>query len=74
MEDLQRDFWIRETGTGQRVAQLHERYMMMMMMMIIYLFFSTTLFFGAIVPIPVNSFRMFTIIRTTHFNFKQHWL
>ena len=26
-----RDFWIRETGTGQQVAQLHERYMMMMM-------------------------------------------
>jgi len=24
--------WIRETGTGQQVAQLHERYMMMMMM------------------------------------------
>jgi len=28
-----RNFWIRETGTGQQVAQLHERYMMMMMMM-----------------------------------------
>jgi len=27
-----RDFWIRETGTGQQVAQLHDRYMMMMMM------------------------------------------
>jgi hypothetical protein len=26
-------FWIRETGTGQQVAQLHDRYMMMMMMM-----------------------------------------
>jgi hypothetical protein len=25
-----RDFWIRETGTGQQVAQLHDRYMMMM--------------------------------------------
>ena len=23
-----RDFWIRETGTGQQVAQLHDRYMM----------------------------------------------
>jgi len=31
MVDLWRDFWIRETGTGQQVAQLHERYMMMMM-------------------------------------------
>ena len=31
--DLWRDFWIRETGTGQQVAQLHDRYMMMMMMM-----------------------------------------
>jgi hypothetical protein len=27
-----RDFWIRETGTGQQVAELHDRYMMMMMM------------------------------------------
>ena len=25
-----KDFWIRETGTGQKVAQLHDRYMMMM--------------------------------------------
>ena len=33
MVGLWRDFWIRETGTGQQVAQLHERYMMMMMMM-----------------------------------------
>ena len=33
MVDLWRDVWIRETGTGQQVAQLHERYMMMMMMM-----------------------------------------
>ena len=23
---LSREFWIRETGTGQQVAQLHERY------------------------------------------------
>ena len=37
MADLWRDFWIRETGTGQQVAQLRDRYMMMMMM-IIYLF------------------------------------
>jgi hypothetical protein len=29
---LKRDFWIRETGTGQQVAELHDRYMMMMMM------------------------------------------
>jgi len=28
--DLSRNFWIRETGTGQPVAQLHERYMAMM--------------------------------------------
>ena len=26
MEDFWRDFWIRETGTGQQVAQLHDRY------------------------------------------------
>jgi len=31
MADLWRDFWIGETGTGQQVAQLHDRYMMMMM-------------------------------------------
>jgi len=30
MVDLWRDFWIRETGTGQQVAQLHDSYMMMM--------------------------------------------
>jgi hypothetical protein len=33
--DLRRDFWIRETGTGQQVAQLHDRYVMMMRIMII---------------------------------------
>jgi len=27
MADLWRDFWIRETGTRQQVAQLHDRYM-----------------------------------------------
>jgi len=26
MVDLRRGFWIRETGTGQQVAQLHDRY------------------------------------------------
>ena len=26
MADLWRDFWIRETRTGQQVAQLHDRY------------------------------------------------
>jgi len=26
MVDLWRDFWIRETGTGQQVGQLHDRY------------------------------------------------
>ena len=30
MADLWRDFWIRETETGQQVAKLHDRYMMMM--------------------------------------------
>jgi len=29
--------WIRETGTGQQVAQLHDRYTMMMMMMMEYI-------------------------------------
>jgi len=31
MADLWKGFWTRETGTGQQVAQLHDRYMMMMM-------------------------------------------
>jgi hypothetical protein len=26
MADLSRGFWICETGTGQQVAQLHDRY------------------------------------------------
>jgi len=30
MVDLWRDFWVSETGTGQQVAQLLDRYMMMM--------------------------------------------
>jgi len=29
MVDFSRDFWVRETGTGQQVAQLHDRYIMM---------------------------------------------
>jgi hypothetical protein len=29
MADFWRDFWMRETGTGQQVAQIHDRYMMM---------------------------------------------
>ena len=31
MVELWRDFWIHETGTGQQLAQPHERYRMMMM-------------------------------------------
>jgi hypothetical protein len=30
MIDLKRDFWMRETGTGQQVVQHHDRYIMMM--------------------------------------------
>jgi hypothetical protein len=29
--DFSREFWERETGTGEQVAQLHDRYMMVMM-------------------------------------------
>jgi hypothetical protein len=36
MAELWRDFWMRDTGTRQQVAQLHDRYMMMMMMMMIH--------------------------------------
>jgi hypothetical protein len=32
MADLSRGFWTRETGMGQQVAQLHDRYMIMIMM------------------------------------------
>jgi hypothetical protein len=32
---LLKRLWIRETGTGQQVAQLHDRYMMMMMMLLL---------------------------------------
>ena len=35
MVNLWRDFWIRETGTGQQVAQLRDRHMMTMMVMMI---------------------------------------
>jgi len=35
MADLLRDFWIREAGTGQQVAQLHDRYIMMIMMIMV---------------------------------------
>jgi hypothetical protein len=34
-QTFEENFWIRGTGTGQQVAQLHDRYMMMMMMMMI---------------------------------------
>ena len=30
-QTFERDFWTRETGTGQQVAQHHDRYLMMMM-------------------------------------------
>jgi cellobiose-specific phosphotransferase system component IIC len=39
MADLLKDFWLRVTGTGQQVAQLHDRYMMTMIMMLIGSFF-----------------------------------
>jgi len=35
MVDLWRDFWIRETGTGQQVAQLHERRIIIIIIIII---------------------------------------
>ena len=37
MVDLWSDFWMRETGTGQRVAQLHERYIIIIIIIITYL-------------------------------------
>jgi hypothetical protein len=41
MADLSRDFWMRENGTGQQVAQLHDRYTMMMMIVACVAFIST---------------------------------
>ena len=35
MVDLWSGFWIRETGTGQEVAQIHDRYMIIIMIIII---------------------------------------
>ena len=35
MLDLCRYFWIREIGTGQQVAQLHERYIIIIIIIII---------------------------------------
>ena len=43
MADLWRNFWIRDTGTGQQVAQLHDIYIMMMMMMMIMTCFPNTI-------------------------------
>ena len=35
------NLWIRETGTGQQVTQLHDSYMMMMMMLCLTLYLYT---------------------------------
>ena len=43
---------MRETGTGQQVAQLHDRYMMMMMIIIIIIILFITLMHGIYNHIP----------------------
>jgi len=35
MADLWRDFWIRETGTSQQVAQLHDSYIIIIIIIVI---------------------------------------
>jgi hypothetical protein len=35
MADLWRDFWIRETGTGQQVAQLRDKYIIIIIIIIV---------------------------------------
>ena len=56
MVDLWRDFWIREIGTGQQVAQLHERYMtMMMMMMMMIIIIIIIIYLTTIEPSPSGS-------------------
>jgi len=36
MADLWRDFRLRETGTGQQVTQLHDRYMIIIIIIIMW--------------------------------------
>jgi hypothetical protein len=43
MAEILRYFWIRETGTGQQMAQLHDRYMVMMLKKFIYFYTNLTL-------------------------------
>ena len=40
MVELRRNFWIREIGTGQEVAQLHERYKIIITIIIIIIIYS----------------------------------
>jgi hypothetical protein len=42
MAGLSRDFWISETGTGQQVAKLLDRYIMVMMMMMMMMMMNST--------------------------------
>jgi len=63
MVDLWRDFWIRETGTGQQVAQLHDRYMMMISQenfptfygTHMFITFSTTVHYWSLSPASISS-------------------
>jgi len=67
MADLLRDFWICETGTGQQVDQLHDRYMMMMSMYIyLYKMWNVNLYcnvmcylFSKFILFPFWAFRFF---------------
>ena len=61
MVDLWRDFWLRETGTGQEVVQLHDRYMMMMMRNFILLFWS--LFIKSVYNVAATRIRSFLLNR-----------
>jgi len=54
MVDFWRDFRIRETGTVQQVAQLHDRYMMMMMMMMMTVRVERTNNLDALTKITLN--------------------
>jgi hypothetical protein len=35
MADLRREFWMHETGTGQQVAQLHNRYVVLVVVVVV---------------------------------------
>jgi len=67
MVDLWRDFWIRETGTGQEVDQLHDRYMMIMMMMIMWIKKYTYIYRKIVLKYAIQNVGYVVVILITFF-------